>query len=228
MIRFLSYLLTIHCVLSATGYVVFDQADVELVESHHHRLHRGPMPRNEAGEFCIDELIAALEPLPEKYNLILFSLLTKEREEEIAFMEKLKGYFFVNCQDELSMKTPFYYPLRGTLFWWQVKAHFKDTSGGVKAIEEQKFDKIALEFPRLIETLFAYMNEESDVPNIIYVHCRHGVNRTSAVMMGYEMYAKGASLEKAWATHAQGRQIYRPGEMQAFLKLYQSYLEKVD
>ncbi|MCH9613801.1 MAG: hypothetical protein SP1CHLAM54_08100 [Chlamydiia bacterium] len=208
--------------------VLFDPCEVELVEDGHNLLFRGPIPRDLESNFCLDKLLESFSPLPETYNLILFSLLTKERQEEVFFMKKLHEFFspLSHSQENLIMKAPNYNPLVGIFYWWQVRAHLKSIGGGYQAVTKQVFANIPLEFPKLIETIANYMEEENDIPNVIYVHCRHGVNRTSAVMIGYEMYTKGTCFEKAWEIHTQNKPLFDANEMRNFLKLYEEYLSE--
>lgn len=217
---FLIFLLQLSLLEARRDWMIFNSKSVELVDIDHNFLFRGPIPRNMKNEFCYDALIQALQEkahLPEKFNLVIFSFLTKERDEELNFLKKLEGHF--SLKPPLVMKI-----LHGQVYWWQVRAHLKQASSTMEELLDQTFDGIRLEFPRLVSTLTRYMEEKNQHPNVIYVHCRHGVNRTSAVLVGYEMFRYNSSFEEAWNLHAEGRPLYKPDEQKNFLRLYETYL----
>lgn len=216
---------------SRRNWVIFDKANVELVEIGDHFLFRGPIPRDMENRFCYDKLINSFRQkvdLPPKFNLIIFSLLTKEREEEVSFISKLHQFFspLTFPYLETDMKTPYIHPIRGAFYWWQVRAHLDMPMEDLKIISDQAFNGTLLEFPRLILTIDRYMNEKSTYPNVLYIHCRHGVNRTSAVLIGYEMFKYGTDLATAWELHAEGRTFYKPENIKHFLRLYSNYLDQ--
>lgn len=176
-------------------------------------LYRGPIPKTEIGEFDCKGLIETFTETPDNYRLIIFSFLTHERADETAFL----------CQITQMRDPPRCEPIQieaGTVYFWQVRAHTREEM----CVEGQVFEGHRLKFPQLIETIHALMMSEE--PTVIYIHCRHGLNRTGAVTTAYLMRRFGMSLDEAFAknmtfhpTH-KPTFIYNPDELLFFLDLY--------
>lgn len=193
---------------------LFNAATVRLVDETTNTLFRGNIPRNYDGSFAKEALIKRmneLTPLPEKFELLLFSLLTYEREEETDFIHTL-------FKTDPIMQTP-YSQGDTTITWWQVRPHLK-TLQDRTALDTQVFSKIPLNFPKLIQTLIKLMDTPSNSPKVIYIHCRHGRNRTGATCAAYLMEKYNLTLEEVWQTQCEHPRLFEPHELQNFLNSY--------
>lgn len=202
----------------------FDPSYVSLVASERNYLFRGSIPQNEEGEFILERLVSTLKnaarekstTLPEQFTLTIISLLTEERAEETRFMKRFngkrkRGRFLV--QDEY------------TWGWWQVRPHIHSIPKGCMQFK-QAFDGEYLRFPQLIKTIEKLYDSRATLPKVIYVHCRHGRNRTTAAIGGFLMKKYALTLHEVWQKIVVPG-IYDPKELYYFLTSYAQYLRSL-
>ncbi|MCI5052520.1 MAG: dual specificity protein phosphatase family protein [Simkaniaceae bacterium] len=192
---------------------------VELVDQRgENRLFRGSIPRAEDGSFCYDELCHLLET----DQPILISCLTYEREDEAAFIKTLARHF-IGSDEIIPRKTL----LGRGFYFWQVRAHMNPDEDFELMMQE--FDGHRLDFPGLIDLIDQLMN--SAKPITLYLHCRHGINRTGAVTIGYLMKYKKMPLEEAYERNLtfhpshKHTYIYEPQNLLKFLRKYKLFAQ---
>ena len=179
-------------------------------------LYRGPMPKASDGTFARTALISTFGQLPKEYQLVLISCLTHERQDETEFLRKL------TYQQDPPRKVCI--DVGDWVYFWQVRAH--TVAKSALMLENQRFEGHFLDFPGLIELIVELMGR--DEPTVIYLHCRHGLNRTGAVTMAYLMRMHNFSLENAYLRNLtfhpahKPTHIYNPHELVEFLKLYEN------
>ena len=224
--------------VSVAAITFFEPNLIKLVDkSENSYLFRGNIPKNKQGDFdknlLLDSLYVDRAIKKEDYQICLFSLMTYERKEESDFLENLYFQFTGKKTLKVPMKKKIEHPNGDAFYFWQVRAHIDPLPRHylLSDIKEllffQIFDKKRLMFCSLIDKIEKEMND--DIPKIIYVHCRHGRNRTSAVIMGYLMKKYGIDLDRAWdiALNIPGsHQVFQPDQLRAFLELYEWYLER--
>jgi hypothetical protein len=210
----LFYLLTLFSLLlfDKTVYSTFHPELVQVVDRTDHLLMRGNIPRDKEGHFCFEALLGAIKKegnLTSPFDLTIISLLTLEREDEALFIKEINNH-------------P---PSYGRWMWWQVRAHLPKRTTDTTLITHQTFEGRALAFPSLIHFIYDLMHTPNDLQRVIYFHCRHGCNRSSAVAAGYLMRC-GLSFEEAWEKGVAAYFIYEPHELENFLRLYQDSIYK--
>lgn len=191
-------------------YSTFHPEIVRVVDATDHLLLRGNIPRDPSGNFCIFDLLQSIPALP-PYDFTIFSLLTFEREDEAAFIEKLQEFEWDHSQHWI---------------WRQVRAHFKDPRPtDTSLLTGQTFEGKFLRFPELVDQVFTLMHTPFSQRRVIYFHCRHGCNRSSALAAAYLMRC-GVPFEEAWKREVETYPIYEPHELANFLSLYEKLLKE--
>lgn len=205
-------------------------------------------------EYCRKNSAYKKHKFPKRYQLVVISMMTPETEQEIDFLKIIYGYYSKQKTTELSLRDiPYQKAYDGrnkdVWLWWWVRANFTNTppfSDNVSFRELEKtldlsdeavkrklinqtWDGYSLDFPELIERLTSFMTERNDTPTIIYIHSRHGINRTASTHAAYLMRRFGYSIEEAWkAAQIEDKkkqlEIHKPSEAKTFLMYYSRYL----
>ncbi|MBP9840910.1 MAG: dual specificity protein phosphatase family protein [Simkaniaceae bacterium] len=217
---------------------IFYQELVQVVDQTEHLLLRGNIPRNQQGQFCFPSLLGAIYSfISPPFDLMVISLLTFEREDEASLIKEMHAFYGTGALEMGKIES---HPLFGKWVWWQVRAHLShdppfspstplamiqqgEEETDLSLLTEQSFDGRLLSFPKLVDLVFDIMHTPSEKPHVIYFHCRHGRNRSSALAIAYLMRC-GLSLEEAWEKENRNYPIYEPQELASFLSLYERLL----
>lgn len=210
--------------LSSTAYSIstFNEEYVSLVAYNGNFLFRGSIPRDDQNTFQRQQLIDILQrkaqyyglSLPNDYQLSIVSLLTNEREDEATFLENLG--FSMKRQRSQMIDDIFW-------TWWQVRAHYAEKVGAIPLFD-QVFDNEYLCYPRLITFVSRLFEKKNDKPTILYIHCRHGRNRTTAAIAGFLMKTFNLPVSEVW-DEVYVRKIFEPEQLYIFLTQYEKYLQ---
>ncbi len=169
---------------------------------------RGNLPLKSDGSYAYSELADTLKSklgiTLSEHKLVNFSIIDnvddKSREalknEFVAFglskdrfESKYSRQNWPPFEKGLDLATPVGTSVnghRGSMIWFPVQGCSEEAD--CRAIQESQFG-----FPQAVDALA--QNMKSNEPTIIYAHCSQGVDRIAALMAGYLLKHKGASVD---------------------------------
>lgn len=177
---------------------------------------------------------------PREANYLIFSFLTDEREDEWHRLNTLR-----KTAEGFSPPSPHSISFGNSLnhAWWRIRAHCKlpqepfnedavsqtliskieNCPQNLRWFSHQSFNGEPLAFAQLVETLGFFMQKQCEVPLIIYIHCRHGRNRTTAAACAYRMRFLGEAFDEAYIKEAPP-EVFEPYELLYYLFQYQALI----
>ena len=190
---------------------------------------------------------------PKKFGWIIISLLTPQKEQEMSFVPTLYDFFSDDPQPTVPVQTEVsnsegtwvWYPMRAfhvysppvdpNSTWPQLNTIFANLtrSDVTTVLVDQTYDGLQLNFVDIPELMDKYINTKEKYPCMIYVHSRHGVNRTGAAQSAYLMKYKSNDVETAYTTSVFVEEdgdktpFFMNIDFITYLYYYNSYLEQL-